>query len=130
MQVAGISPETFRSWTPPRTLRRPGGGPSDPPLPFPGRLRRLAPGDFHLVLAGHLHGGQICLPFPGGKLRLEHLRAVHWEGLHETPVGVVHVSRGLGTSFVPFRLSRGPAGGDDSDASRRKNDEVPYRLTR
>ena len=108
VQVAGISPETFRSWTP---LGRFADREADLRIllcHFPDVLRRLAPGDFHLVLAGHLHGGQICLPLPGGKLRLEHLRAVHWEGLHETPVGLAHVSRGLGTSFVPFRLFARP----------------------
>jgi predicted MPP superfamily phosphohydrolase len=41
-------------------------------------------------------------------LRLEHLRAAHWEGLHETPAGMLHVSRGLGTSFVPFRFLARP----------------------
>jgi uncharacterized protein len=108
VQVAGVSPETFR-------MRAPLGRLADREADlrvllchFPDVLRSLAPGDFHLVLAGHLHGGQICVPFPGGKLRLEHLRAVHWEGLHKTPVGVIHVSRGLGTSFVPFRLFARP----------------------
>jgi predicted MPP superfamily phosphohydrolase len=28
--------------------------------------------------------------------------------VHETPQGVLHVSRGLGTSFVPFRLFARP----------------------
>ena len=45
---------------------------------------------------------------PGGKVRLEHLRAPYWEGLFELPVGILHVSRGLGTSFVPFRLLARP----------------------
>ena len=75
---------------------------------FPDVVERLPPGAFDLVLAGHLHGGQICLPYPGGKLRLEHLRARYWEGLHRTPAGWLHVSRGLGTSFVPFRLLARP----------------------
>jgi uncharacterized protein len=77
-------------------------------LHFPDDVRALAPGDFHLILAGHLHGGQICIPTPGGKLRLEHLRAAHWDGLFALPVGALHVSRGLGTSFVPFRLFARP----------------------
>jgi uncharacterized protein len=68
----------------------------------------LAPGEFHLILAGHLHGGQICIPAPGGKVRLEHLRARYWEGLFELPQGTLHVSRGLGTSFVPFRFLARP----------------------
>jgi hypothetical protein len=75
---------------------------------FPDVVHRLDPGSFHLVLAGHLHGGQICLPTPRGKLRLEHLRAGYWEGLHRTPAATLHVSRGLGTSFVPFRFLARP----------------------
>jgi predicted MPP superfamily phosphohydrolase len=75
---------------------------------FPDVTQWLPPGSFDLVLAGHLHGGQICLPLPGRKLRLEHLRAPHWEGLHRTPAATLHVSRGLGTSFVPFRLLARP----------------------
>jgi uncharacterized protein len=75
---------------------------------FPDVVHRLEPGAFHLVLAGHLHGGQICLPTPRGKLRLEHLRARYWEGLHRTPAATLHVSRGLGTSFVPFRFLARP----------------------
>jgi uncharacterized protein len=75
---------------------------------FPDVVRYLPAGAFDLVLAGHLHGGQICIPTPRGKVRLEHLRAEHWDGLHETPAGVLHVSRGLGTSFVPFRFLARP----------------------
>jgi len=75
---------------------------------FPDVVRYLPPGAFDLILAGHLHGGQICFPTPRGKVRLEHLRAQHWEGLHETPAGLLHVSRGLGTSFVPFRFFARP----------------------
>jgi predicted MPP superfamily phosphohydrolase len=41
-------------------------------------------------------------------MRLEHLRAEHWEGLHQTSAGLLHVSRGLGASFVPFRFLARP----------------------
>ena len=75
---------------------------------FPDAVKGLPPGAFHLILAGHLHGGQICIPAPGGKIRLEHLRAAYWEGLFDLPVGMLHVSRGLGTSFVPFRFFARP----------------------
>jgi predicted MPP superfamily phosphohydrolase len=75
---------------------------------FPDVTQRLGPDSFDLILAGHLHGGQICVPTPRGKLRLEHVRAAHWEGLHRTPAGALHVSRGLGTSFVPFRFLARP----------------------
>jgi predicted MPP superfamily phosphohydrolase len=75
---------------------------------FPDVTQWLPPASYDLILAGHLHGGQICLPTPHGKLRLEHLRAPHWEGVHQTPAGTLHVSRGLGTSFVPFRFLARP----------------------
>jgi uncharacterized protein len=75
---------------------------------YPDVTQWLPPGSFDLILAGHLHGGQICVPTPRGKLRLEHLKAHHWEGLHRTPAGTLHVSRGLGTSFVPFRFLARP----------------------
>jgi uncharacterized protein len=75
---------------------------------FPDVTQWLPRGAYDLILAGHLHGGQICIPTPRGKLRLEHLRARHWEGLHATPAGMLHVSRGLGTSFVPFRFLARP----------------------
>jgi uncharacterized protein len=75
---------------------------------FPDVVRYLAPGEFHVILVGHLHGGQICIPTPRGKVHLEHLRAAYWEGVFELPVGTLHVSRGLGTSFVPFRFFARP----------------------
>ena len=106
VQVAGADP---------RRIRDPVAPLSDPAadlrillVHYPDAIWSLAPGDFHVILAGHLHGGQICLPTPRGKVRLEHLRAPIWEGLHELPVGVLNVSRGLGTSFVPLRLLARP----------------------
>ena len=75
---------------------------------YPDVVRYLPPEAFDLILAGHLHGGQICIPTLRGKMRLEHLRAEHWDGLHETRAGFLHVSRGLGTSFVPLRLLARP----------------------
>jgi predicted MPP superfamily phosphohydrolase len=75
---------------------------------FPDVSQWMPPASYDLILAGHLHGGQICLPTPRGKLRLEHLRAEYWEGVHRTPAGTLHVSRGLGTSFVPFRFLARP----------------------
>jgi hypothetical protein len=75
---------------------------------FPGIARRSREGAFHLVLAGHLHAGQIVVPFPGGKLRLAHLRARDVEGLYRYGPTVLHVSPGLGTTFVPFRFFARP----------------------
>ena len=73
-----------------------------------GIARRIPAGAFHLVLAGHLHAGQIVVPFPGGKLRLAHLRARDVEGIYRYGSTVLHVSPGLGTTFVPVRFFARP----------------------
>ena len=75
---------------------------------FPGIARRLSPGAFHLVLAGHFHAGQIVLPLPHRRLRLAHLRAGDVEGLYRYGDTVLHVSPGIGTTFVPFRFFARP----------------------
>jgi uncharacterized protein len=75
---------------------------------FPGTLDRLPPGSFELVLAGHMHDGQICLPYPGGKIRLAHPRARYTHGVYRRGGTVMHVSPGLGTTFLPFRFFARP----------------------
>jgi hypothetical protein len=74
---------------------------------FPRIVKRI-PRVFHLVLSGHLHAGQIVVPYPGGRLRLAHLRAHDVEGLYDYGATKLHVSPGLGTTFVPFRLFARP----------------------
>ena len=75
---------------------------------FPRIARRLPSGAYDLVLSGHLHGGQICVPYPGGKLMLAHPRAREREGLYRYGDTTMHVSAGLGTTFVPFRYFARP----------------------
>ena len=75
---------------------------------FPEVVDSLPDGTYDLVLAGHLHAGQLCLPYPGGKLRLSHVRGRYWEGLFRVRSTTLYVSRGLGTTFVPFRFMARP----------------------
>jgi uncharacterized protein len=75
---------------------------------FPTVLDRLPDGAFDLVLAGHTHDGQICLPYPGGKLRLADPAARYTHGLYRRGGTAMHVSPGLGTTFVPFRFFARP----------------------
>jgi hypothetical protein len=75
---------------------------------FPRVYDRLEPGAFDLVLAGHMHDGQITVPYPGGKLRLAHPTARFQQGLYGGRAGVMHVSPGLGTTLVPFRFGARP----------------------
>jgi predicted MPP superfamily phosphohydrolase len=55
-----------------------------------------------------MHDGQITVPYPGGRLRLAHPSARYASGVYGSPAGVMHVSRGLGTTFVPFRFAARP----------------------
>jgi uncharacterized protein len=109
VQIAGVDPSSYMAG-----LGRPDEL-SDPSADlrillchFPGVIDRLRPGSFDLVLAGHLHAGQICVPFPRGRLRLAHLRWHYIQGLYERPAGTLHLSPGLGTTFVPFRFLARP----------------------
>ena len=75
---------------------------------FPEAAEELAPGSADLVLCGHLHGGQICLPSPWGKLRLAHGVHRFHEGIYRDGATTIVVTRGLGTTLVPFRLAARP----------------------
>ncbi|HLX33286.1 MAG TPA: metallophosphoesterase [Gaiellaceae bacterium] len=75
---------------------------------YPRVLELLEPGRFDLVLAGHLHDGQICLPYPGGKVPLAHPFAPYVAGIYRSDATTMHVSAGLGTTFVPLRFAARP----------------------
>jgi predicted MPP superfamily phosphohydrolase len=109
VQVVGVDPRSYAAGTAkPDRFADPSADLRILLCHFPGVVDRLRPGSFHLVLAGHLHAGQICMPFPGGRLRLAHLHWRYVEGLYDRPGGVLHLSPGLGTTFVPFRFLARP----------------------
>jgi hypothetical protein len=109
VQVVGVEPRTYmRREAAPAELADLGAALRILLCHFPGIARRISPDAFHLVLAGHLHAGQIALPLPGRKLRLAHLRSHDAEGLYRYGTTVLHVSPGVGTTFVPFRFLARP----------------------
>lgn len=66
-----------------------------------------------LVIAGHTHGGQVCVPFYGALVTNCDLDARRVKGLSTNRAGdrtsFLHVSAGLGTSpYAPFRLACRP----------------------
>jgi uncharacterized protein len=75
---------------------------------YPHVFDRLRAGTYHLVLAGHLHDGQIAIPYGLGKVRLAHANWRYTRGLYRRDESVLHVSPGLGTTFVPFRFFARP----------------------
>ena len=75
---------------------------------FPRVVDALPPGAYDLVLSGDVHDGQIALPYGPGKIRLGSRRAPYPCGLYARPAGTLHVSPGLGTTFVPLRFFARP----------------------
>ena len=109
VQIVGVDPQTY--WfrrARPEALADPEADLRILLCHYPGIVDRLPVGAFHLVLSGHLHSGQITIPYGVGKLRLAHLRPGYFEGLYVQPEATLHVSPGLGTTFVPFRFAARP----------------------
>jgi predicted MPP superfamily phosphohydrolase len=109
VQIVGVDPRSYRKGTArPERLADPDADLRILLCHFPNVIDKLPAGVFDLVLAGHLHAGQIAIPYGRGKLRLAHIRWTYAEGLYNRPGGVLHVSPGLGTTFVPFRYFARP----------------------
>ncbi|MGH3273066.1 MAG: metallophosphoesterase [Streptosporangiaceae bacterium] len=92
-------------------------GPADPAAdlrlgvlhsPEPRVLDRFVDDGFDLLLAGHTHGGQVCLPGTGALVTNCGIDRERASGLHHHPAGGrawLHVSAGLGTSpYTPVRF--------------------------
>ena len=109
IQIVGVDPRTYdaRKARPDR-LADPEAALRICLCHFPGIAERMPPKSFDLICAGHLHDGQIALPYPGGKIRFAHLRYRQGRGLLRRPSGLLHLSAGLGTTFVPFRFCARP----------------------
>lgn len=108
VEIAGVDP---RSWLAMRPSRF---APSDADFHvllchFPRALDYAPGGRWDLILSGHLHAGQIVVPYgPGRKLLLAHPRAAYPDGVFRRGSTTMHVSPGLGTTFVPFRFFARP----------------------
>ncbi len=64
---------------------------------------------FPLAFAGHTHGGQLRLPGRFGLTPVVNGQGgEHLAGIHQWGKGRLVVSRGVGTSFLPFRLLTRP----------------------
>jgi predicted MPP superfamily phosphohydrolase len=107
VEIAGVDPRTWMARRPTRFE------PSDAAMRillchFPSALERVDEGRWHLILSGHLHGGQIVLPYGSGRLLVAHPSARYAQGVYRRGSTTMHVSAGLGTTFVPFRFFARP----------------------
>ncbi|MFM7247423.1 MAG: metallophosphoesterase [Actinomycetota bacterium] len=114
--VSGIEPR--RQERP--TFTTPLGAPLEAPWPvvdaelhvvlshYPDLFDAAPTGSRDVVLAGHLHGGQICVPWPTGRIRLSQLGQAYRDGVFRRGDATLHVTRGVGTTFVPFRILARP----------------------
>ena len=109
VQIVGVDPRSYmRRRARPWELADPAADLRILLCHFPRVVDLLPEGVFGLVLSGHTHDGQICLPYPRGKLRLAHPWAPYNRGLYRPPAATLHVSAGLGTTFLPLRFFARP----------------------
>ena len=109
VSVVGVDPETYRAnRARPHELADNHAALRLLVCHFPGIVNRIPARSFDLILTGHLHAGQICIPLPGRRITLAHPRARFVAGLYGTKAGVMHVSPGTGTTFVLSGSSLGP----------------------
>ena len=108
--VVGVDPEAYRALrSRPEELVDVKAGLRLLLCHFPSVVERIPAGAFNLVLSGHLHAGQICLPLTRRRrLTLAHPKARFVAGVYRTPSATMHVSPGTGTTFVPFRFFARP----------------------
>jgi predicted MPP superfamily phosphohydrolase len=72
-------------------------------------IDRMSADAFPLILAGHTHGGQICVPGLGALVVNCDLPTTKAKGLHRHEQSWLHVSAGLGTSpYAPIRFACPP----------------------
>ena len=89
----------------------PGQPPKTPGVPrivlghFPDQIRRADGVEADVYLAGHTHGGQVCLPGRRAIIRHDRLPRQYAHGVHrwkDSTWMVVH--RGMGFSLLPIRV--------------------------
>ena len=72
-------------------------------------LDAMSADEIPLILAGHTHGGQLCLPFIGALVTNCDLDTRRAKGLHKHNDSWMHVSAGLGTNpYTPVRFACRP----------------------
>lgn len=75
----------------------------------PDGVEALGPMGYDLIVSGHTHGGQVCVPWFGALVTNSHLPRRMASGLHRYGGTWLHVCAGLGTSmYAPVRFACRP----------------------
>jgi len=67
-------------------------------------LRPLDP-RVKLIMSGHTHGGQICMPWGGGVYTNTSLSREFIAGRHQVDDAVLYINRGIGSTRLPVRYA-------------------------
>jgi predicted MPP superfamily phosphohydrolase len=86
----------------------PADGPTLLLMHRPDAFPRAAEHGFAFVLSGHFHGGQVALPFAGGRWNAATLLTRFDRGLHRAGGAALYVSRGLGFAGPRLRFASAP----------------------
>ena len=105
LYVAGVED----SWTGRHDLRRTlaerrAGEPTLLLAHDPNHFAVATKANVEVQLSGHTHGGQMALPFSGGRFNLARLMTRYTHGLFAAGGSQLYVSRGVGTTGPPIRL--------------------------
>lgn len=63
---------------------------------------------YNILLAGHTHGGQICVPFMGMSFAASERETKYVQGLYEEEGLPINVNNGLGFTLAPIRYNAPP----------------------
>jgi predicted MPP superfamily phosphohydrolase len=76
----------------------------------PSVLPVAADAGIDFVMAGHIHGGQIVVPWPGvkGGLSLAGIASEYTRGWYQAGKCRMYLNRGVGLTFVPWRINCPP----------------------
>jgi hypothetical protein len=70
---------------------------------YPHFVEEIYPGQVDLSLSGHIHGGQVALPFYGAIMTFSPAGKEYERGIYHTRGALLYVNRGIGTENTPIR---------------------------
>lgn len=70
---------------------------------YPGMVDEVYPGWVDLSLCGHIHGGQVALPFYGAVMTFSSAGKKYERGIYHAKGALLYVNRGIGTENIPVR---------------------------